>query len=197
LASKRNVRALTGSRWLDGKSVDASTESRFAWPLLTAVSFEESSKAGGQKVAVSQAEVLAQAGFRSVAAILGRGSGASRHLLLVEHPRSSKGEQRSSWRRGSPSLEWWKTTFSKLLPYAPEFKSWNEGGAWEETSECRADALRTVVASMGSKLDVGVLYDGVGVVGGDSAGSWLKWASLGQASGVEEMKVYQINRQNQ
>jgi hypothetical protein len=152
--------------WLDGIMI----EGWFGLPLLTAVSFEVSSKPGGQTAAVSQAEALAQLGFKSVVAILRGGSEGPCCLLLTEHPRSPKRKQ-----TGSPSLEWWKTTFSVVLPYGPEFKTWNEGGAWEEASEPRAVALRTVVASMGSELDVGVLYDGVGVMTSDSAGSWLKW----------------------
>jgi hypothetical protein len=151
---------------MDGRTLG----SRFGLPLLTAVSFEVSSKPGGQTAAVSQAKVLAQLGFRSVVAILRGGSGGPCCLLLTEHPRPSKRKQ-----TGSPSLEWWRTTFSMLLPYAPEFKSWHEGGAWEEAVEPKCDSLRTAVASMGSKLDVVVVYDGVGVMTSDSAGSWLKW----------------------
>jgi hypothetical protein len=62
-----------------------------------------------------------------------------------------------------------------VLPYAPEFKNWNEGGAWEEAVEPKCVSVRTAVASMVSKLDVVVVYDGVGVMSSDSAGSWLKW----------------------
>ena len=144
--------------------------SRFGLPLVTAVSFDISSKPEGQTAAVCQAKVLAQLGFRSVVAILRGGSGGPCCLLLTEHPRASKKKQ-----TGGPSLEWWKTTFSSLLPYGPEFKTWNEGGAWEEAVEPKRVSLRTAVASMGSKLDVVVVYDGVGVVSSDVAGAWLKW----------------------
>lgn len=151
--------------WMDGRTLG----SREGLPLLTAVSFEVLFKPGGQTAAVSQAKVLAQLGFMSVVAILRGGSEGPRCLLLTEHPRLPKRKQ-----TGRPSLEWWKTTFSIVLPYGPEFKTWNEGGAWEEAVSYGV-SLRTAVASMGSKLDVVVVYDGVGVMTSDSAGSWLKW----------------------
>lgn len=156
--------------WMDGRTLG----SREGQPLLTAVSFEVSCQPGGQAAAVSQAEALAQLGFRSVVAIIRGGSEGPCCLLLTEHPRLSRLSKSSKRKQtGSPSLEWWGTTFSMLLPYAPEFKTWNEGGAWEEAVSYGV-SLRTVVASMGTKLDVVVLYDGVGVTTSDSAGSWLK-----------------------